>query len=691
MYMHYNTERAHQLLIAGSGNNVATFRDQQEEAIRHIVEGRGKLLVVQKTGWGKSFVYFIATKLMRESGRGPALLVSPLLALMRNQVEAARRMGLRAEAIHSENDSEHADIEQRFVANEVDILLITPERLGNAHFSREVLAKVAVNISLLIVDEAHCISDWGHDFRPHYRKLEGIIRALPQNMRLLATTATANQRVTEDLKKVLGHDLTINKGDLNRPSLTLQTIFLPTQEERLAWLADQLLSLDGHGIIYTLTKRDANQVASWLQENGINAQAYTGDSAERREYLEQALLHNQVKALVSTTALGMGYDKPDLHFVIHYQMPNSVVAYYQQVGRAGRALESAYGVLLSGHEEDNINNFFIKNAFPTKEEVNGILGELYVEQDGLSINDLMSRLNISKSRLDHTMDLLSLESPSPISKQGAKYILAPVALSQEFWSRAERLTALRYQEQAQMKKYVQLTSGHMEFLINALDGDSSLVTHPTLPMLPAVPSPYMLERARIFLKRTGLPIEPRKQWPPGGLPKYSVSGRIPSALQANVGMSLCVWGDGGWGRVVREGRYMEEYFSDELVSACVELLKRWRPNPAPVWVTCMPSLMHPDLVPNFAERLAAEIGLPFYLVLEKIDHTKEQKAMANTQQQAHNIDGSMQVIPQNIQPGPVLLIDDIINSRWTSTVASWLLRNHGSGEVWPLALSKTGQ
>lgn len=310
---------------------------------------------------------------------------------------------------------------------------------------------------------------------------------------------------------------------------------------------------------------------------------------------------------------------------------------------------------------------------------------------GLSLHELLAKVNIGESRLKHIINVLLLESPSPISKEGSKHILAPVALSQEFWNRAERLTALRYQEQAQMKQYVQLDSGHMEFLINALDGDISLVTNPTLPMLPVVPSPDMLERAYIFLRRTGLPIEPRKQWPAGGLPKYSVSGRIPHDLQANVGMSLCVWGDGGWGRIVREGRYVDEYFSDELVSACVGLLRRWGPNPAPVWVTCMPSLMHPDLVPNFAKRLAAEIGLPFYMALEKIDHTKEQKAMANTQQQAHNIDGSMQVIPQNIQPGPVLLIDDIINSRWTSTVASWLLRNHGSGEVWPLALSKTGQ
>lgn len=310
--------------------------------------------------------------------------------------------------IHSENSTDHAKIEAKFLHNEVDILLITPERFANERFRTEVLARVADQISLLVIDEAHCISDWRHDFRPHYRLLERIVRVLPFNLRLLATTATANNRVMADLTTVLGPKLEVLRGDLNRTSLSLQTIRLPSQAERLAWLAEQLVTLPGHGIIYTLTVRHANQVADWLRTQGFSVEAYTGQTGERREELEQALLNNQVKALVATTALGMGYDKPDLAFVIHYQMPGSVVAYYQQVGRAGRALDSAYGVLLSGEEQEGITDWFIRSAFPTRKEVDDVLEALEKEPGGLSIPELMTRVNLNKVRLEKTITALSL-------------------------------------------------------------------------------------------------------------------------------------------------------------------------------------------------------------------------------------------------------------------------------------------
>ena len=394
--MAYDPKRALELLRIGSGRADAIFRDGQEDAIRHIVDGKGRLLVVQKTGWGKSFVYFIAIKLLREAGGGPALLISPLLALMRNQIAAAERMGVRAATINSDNQDEWKSVEAKLRRNEVDILLIAPEKLGNDWFNTEVLAGIAGQISLMVIDEAHCISDWGHDFRPHYRLLERIARTLPANLRLLATTATANDRVMEDLVAVLGPNMKVLRGDLNRSSLTLQTMRLPSQAVRLAWIAQQLSSLPGHGIIYTLTIRDANQLADWLKAQGFAVEAYTGKTGDRREELEQALQENKVKALVATTALGMGYDKPDLAFVIHFQMPGSVVAYYQQVGRAGRALESAYGVLLSGDEEEGITDWFIRNAFPTRQEVDDVLGALNEAPEGLSIPDLMTCVNMSK-------------------------------------------------------------------------------------------------------------------------------------------------------------------------------------------------------------------------------------------------------------------------------------------------------
>ncbi|MEX0958517.1 MAG: RecQ family ATP-dependent DNA helicase [Burkholderiales bacterium] len=470
--MIYDANRVLGILRLGTGRPDASFREGQEEAIRHIVEGRGRLLVVQKTGWGKSFVYFIATKLLREAGEGPALLISPLLSLMRNQIAAAERMGVCAVTINSDNLDEWTNVEAAAQRNEVDILLISPERLANERFRTEVLERIAARIALLVIDEAHCISDWGHDFRPHYRLLERIVRTLPPNLRLVATTATANNRVMDDLRTVLGPNLSVSRGDLNRPSLTLQTMRLHSQAERLAWLAAQVPALPGSGIIYTLTVRDAVQVADWLQSRGLSVESYTGETGERRPELEQALLENRVKALVATTALGMGFDKPDLAFVIHYQTPGSVVAYYQQVGRAGRALDSAYGVLLSGAEETSITDYFIESAFPTRDEVQDVLDALQAAPNGLSVPELLGRLNLSMGRIQKTIDLLSLESPAPIVKQGTKWQLAAANLSEAFWARADRLTALRHDEQRQMQAYVSLRSEHMEFLIQALDWDS---------------------------------------------------------------------------------------------------------------------------------------------------------------------------------------------------------------------------
>jgi len=688
--VNYNAARALELLRIGSGQADAAFRNGQEEAIRHVVEGRGRLLVVQKTGWGKSFVYFIATRLLRDRGSGPALLISPLLALMRNQIAAAERMGVRAATINSDNQSEWTEVEARLGRDEVDILLISPERLANDRFRAEVLADIAARISLLVVDEAHCISDWGHDFRPHYRLLERIVRTLPPNLRLLATTATANNRVMDDLAEVLGPNLEVLRGDLNRTSLSLQTIVLASQAERLAWLAGQLAALPGHGIIYTLTVHDANQVADWLKSRGFNAEAYTGKT-ENREELELALLHNQVKALVATTALGMGYDKPDLAFVIHYQVPGSVVAYYQQVGRAGRALDFAHAVLLSGSEDEEITDWFIRSAFPKPQEVAKVLEALEAEPDGLSIPALLSRVNLSRGRIEKTIQLLSLESPAPIAKQGSKWQITTAKLGDAFWERAKRLTDLRREEQRQMREYVALRFGeHMRFLVEALDGDPSSISPPTLRPLPATPDAALVREATAFLRRTNLPIEPRKRWPPGGMPIYKVSGNISGAHQAQTGKALCVWGDAGWGSLVRQGKYRDNYFDDDLVAACVAMIRRWNPQPAPAWVTGIPSLRHPDLVPDVARRLAVALELPFQMALAKTYSRPEQKTMANSTQQARNIDGSLVLIGESLPNGPVLLVDDIVDSRWTLTAAAWLLRSSGSGKVWPIALSLTG-
>ena len=688
--MTYDSSHALELLRRGSNIPTAVFRNGQEEAIRHIVEGGTRLLVVQKTGWGKSFVYFIANKLLREAGHGPAILISPLLALMRNQIAAAQRIGIRAATINSDNQTDWDEIEAGVRRDDVDILLISPERLANERFRGQVLARVAERISLLVIDEAHCISDWGHDFRPHYRLLERIIRTLPRNLRLLATTATANDRVMKDLTEILGPQLEISKGDLNRPSLKLQTIRLPNQAERLAWLAEHIPILTGHGIIYTLTIRDAVQVAEWLKSRGLIVESYTGETGERRAEIEQALLENRVKALVATTALGMGFDKPDLAFVVHYQVPGSVVAYYQQVGRAGRALDSAYGILLSGAEDTDITDYFIESAFPTREEAAKVLDAIEREPSGLSIPDLLGRINLSKRRIQTTIDLLSLESPAPIVKLDSKWQLTTTSLSDSFWQRTKRLTDLRREEQRQMQEYVKLKSGHMEFLIRALDGIPGQVSTPPLPDLETHPDPVLVQQAISFLRATSLDIEARKMWPSGGLPRYRVKGKIPIEHQFQTGKALCVWGDSGWGQLVRQGKYKDGRFADELVEACSSMIRGWNPKPLPTWITCVPSLRHPKLVPDFSQRLANKLNLPFRVALKKTDDRPEQKTMANSTQQARNIDGAFALDEQQVLTGSVLLIDDMVDSRWTFTVVSWLLLTHGIDNVFPVALSLTG-
>jgi ATP-dependent DNA helicase RecQ len=689
--MPYDPTRALELLRFGTQSPTATFRDGQEEAVRHVVDGKARLLVVQKTGWGKSFVYFIATKLLREQGNGPAILISPLLALMRNQIAAAERMGVRAVTINAGNRDEWDTVEGDLNRNAVDILLIHPKRLMNEQFNTQVLARIAAKVSLLVIDEAHCISDWGHDFVPEYRLIERRIRLLPQNLRVLATTATANKRVMEDLETVLGPNLAISSGDLSRPSLLLQTMRMPSQAERLAWLATHLPNIPGSGIIYALTQRDAERVAEWLRLRGLAVEAYHSSlTPERANALEDALLANEVKALVATTKLGMGFDKPDLAFVIHYQSPGSVVAYYQQVGRAGRKLPAAHGVLLSGKEETDITSHFIDSAFPSRDEVAAVLEALGAEVNGLSINGLMERVNVSFGRIDKALLLLSLESPAPIVKQDSKWKLTAANLPEEFWQRAERLTALRQVEQAQMQEYVQLKNGHMEFLIRALDGDPGSYHVPNLAPLSSAIEELVARDAVAFLRRTSLPLEPRKKWPPGGLATLGVTGNtnILPARNLQAGKVLCMWGDAGWGELVRLGKYRDGHFSDDLVKACAVLVREWVPNPAPQWLTSIPSLRHVNLVPDFARRLAIVLNLPFHPVLQKTDDRPAQKEMANSSQQARNVDGSLG-IQGTVPTGPVLLVDDMVDSRWTLTVAAYLLTTHGSGPVFPLALAST--
>lgn len=679
----YDSALSYLRIAIGKPN--AQFQPDQWEAIEALVAQRSQLLVVQRTGWGKSMVYFLATRLLRDQGLGPTLLVSPLLALMRNQLEAANRIGLAAVKIDSTNLELWESVKAQLYRNQADILLISPERLSNESFRNDVLARITPG--LFVVDEAHCISDWGHDFRPDYRRITRVLQSLPSNVPVLATTATANNRVVADVNTQLGARLQTVRGSLVRDSLQLQAITLPHQASRLAWLAEQVPRLPGSGIIYARTQRDVGLVTRWLTSQGISAAGYHGGTGDDRESLEQQLLNNQLKVLVATSALGMGFDKPDLRFVIHYQRPGSVVDYYQQVGRAGRDGSPSFGIMLSGREDDDITNYFISAAFPPTEHVEQILAAIDDSEDGLSVPGLEKEINLSKGQIDKVIKLLDVLYPSPIDKQGTKYHRTAAPWQPNTKLEAE-LTALRKAEQAQILDYTAGSQCLMSFLRDALDDPNTspcgkcavCVGHPILPIQP---SEAMVLTAVHFLRNSNLPIAPRKQFAPGS--------RIHLSHQAEEGKALSVYKDAGWGSLVHNGKYITKRFDDTLVEAAAEMyLTRWHPAPAPMWVTAVPSLNRPTLVPDFAERLAARLGLPFVNAIRKVQDNGEQKKQQNNHHRVQNLNAAFAVtLPPAYAGKPVLLVDDMVDSNWTFTVLAVLLRQNGTGPVFPLALAKT--
>jgi len=689
--------RALALLRRSMDDANVTFHAGQWETIQSLCR-RGWLLVIQRTGWGKSSIYFITTALLRATGAGPTIIVSPLLALMRDQVAAAQRMGLCAITINSSADDTRARDEARLRVDDVDVLLISPERLADERFTDGVLRPLLPHIGLFVVDEAHCISDWGHDFRPDYRRLADIVRALPRSTPVLATTATATDRVVEDIRARLGR-LRVTRGPLTRSSLRLQSIELPGPAARLAWLAEHLPLLPGSGIVYALSVRDTRRVAAWLRAQGIDAAAYNASlDVDARADLEARLLGNRVKALVATPALAMGFDKPDLGFVAHYQRPGSLPHYYQQVGRAGRALDTAYGVLLGGPDDAAIVEYFIRTAYPPEDHIVEVMGALNRAMDGLSPTELERETDLNARDTQRVLKLLAARSPTPIRRRSGRwYVTGTLYVSED--STVGKLKTHRREEWARVLHYARAEDCLMRSLTRALDDPATercgrCAPCRGAPLLPHAYSPDLERRAEEFLRQADQCIPARTRWPGDAVASYGWTGNIPRTLRHEEGRALCHWGDDGWGDLVRQGKQDSGCFDDTLARATAAMVReRWAPRPAPAWVTAVPSLNHPELVPDFARRVAEELGLPFIPSVGKTRQTAPQKSMRNDYRQAHNLEnafvveaGAGQARPR-LHNGPVLLVDDIVDSGWTFAIVAALLRGAGSGPVFPLALA----
>jgi ATP-dependent DNA helicase RecQ len=562
--------------------------------------------------------------------------------------------------------------------------LISPERLNNPAFARDILPGLLDRIGLLVVDEVHCISDWGHDFRPDYRRLARIVQSLPPNTPVLGTTATANNRVIADVVDQFGADLTVERGGLDRESLALQVINLPDVADRLAWLLHVVPDLEGSGIVYCLTIRDAELVGGWLADHGVAARVYTGKSQpEDRLVIEEELSRGEVKAVIATSALGMGYDNRHIQFVIHFQSPGSPIFYYQQVGRAGRAVDHAYGILLTGTEDREIQDFFIDTAFPTEAETNAILSALTTGPKKL--NELEGVVNIQRSRIAAFLKILEVEGA--VYREDSTW-----HRSAQRWTyptaRVEAITLARRDEQQAMIEYATTRACLMQFLRNQLDDREALACgrcanclgHPLLPAAP--PEDLRLEAVR-HLKRTWLEVPPRLQWPAEtGLPSLKEN-----ANQA--GRTLCRWGDPGWGRMVGQDKYQTGQVRDELINAAAEMINEWNPEPRPEWVTCIPDRAEHHFVADFAARLADRLGLPFVPAVVRRAERARQQSMNNSYQQVRNLIGVFEVV--NPKPEPVFLVDDMVDSRWTFTMVGFQLRSTGVTAVYPVALADTSR
>ena len=674
-------------LRALTGDAGSSFRSGQLEAIRDVVVDRARVLCVQRTGWGKSAVYFIATALLREAGAGPTLIVSPLLALMRNQIAAAERLGLRAHTINSTNVGEWDEVRDRLASDEIDLLLISPERLNNPRFREAMLPLFAASVGLLVIDEAHCISDWGHDFRPDYRRVKDMLDALAPGVAVLGTTATANDRVVGDVLEQLatpgGAELRSYRGALARTSLRLEVDELPRPAERLAWLVEHLPEMPGSGIVYTLTKRDAEQVAGFLEANGISATAYSGEQAtEERVLTEERLLRNEIKAVVATSALGMGYDKADLAFVVHFQAPGSVVSYYQQVGRAGRGVVHADVVLLRGAEDRRIQDFFIEQAFPDRERVAAVLAELEAAGgEGRTTRELMAAVNLGMGRIEAMLKILDVEGA--VRREGTRWQLVPGADWTYDEERYARVTALRRQEQRAMAAFGSDGRCLMRTLQEELDDpeakDCGRCSVCTAPRFAAPPDRTLVELAQRHLRLSPVTLEVKKMAPDAG----GTMRKIPQDSLTEPGFALARVGDGGWWPAVQRG-LSGGTFESEVIAGLADALGS---GPAQVrWVTAIPSRRLGALMDKLAVRLAEELGVQKVDLVRRVRDSPPQREMANAVQQAANVRGAFEILAAP-PAGTGVLLDDRRGSGWTLAMVGGQLRRAGAERVIPLVLA----
>ena len=648
------------------------FHDLQWQVIENLLAGR-RVLFIEKTGFGKSLCFqFPATQL-----DGVTIVFSPLIALMRDQVRSMQDKGIRAAAINSnQEDDENATIITNAQNNQLDILYIAPERMENAAW---ITAAREMKIAMVVIDEAHCISMWGQSFRPNYRRIVNLVRLLPRNFPVLATTATATPRVQEDIIEQVGTDLIPIRGQLMRSNIRLFVVHVESEDEKFFWLAEYLPKLKKTGIVYTGTQANTDIFSNWLQFLKFNSAAYSGRlDAESRMRIETDFINNKYDCVVSTNALGMGIDKPDIRFIIHTQVPQSPIHYYQEIGRAGRDGQEAFAILLYNAKEDReLPQSFVDGSKPPIKMYNKVIE--VTKRELLGLNDIIRRTNLKKTHVEIILSDLMDQGiiNQQIIRNSKKYFFNPDAPALDLTA-FETLRNAQNQELERMLEYTGISSCRMQYLCNYLgderQGACGVCDNDARQHMRVVATEAMKQQLQEF-RETFFPV----------LEVETTKSKIVNGVAASY------YGVSNVGAALRHSKYEGGGdFPDWLLRLTLKAFRKYYGNTKFDLILYVPPTESGDLVKNFAEKISRTLGIPISHKLVKTAETSPQKVFQSGISKKDNVHGKFAYqTPAEIAGKSILLIDDIFDSGYTIKEIGQYLTNIGAATIAPLVIART--
>lgn len=655
------------------------FYDEQWFAIQRILNGE-RILMIERTGFGKSLCYqFPATQFA-----GITVIFSPLIALMRDQVKSLNSKGIAAKFINSEQTAEeNMSTIQEAIAGKIKILYIAPERQENQEWIK---ATRKMNLFMVVIDEAHTISVWGHDFRPAFRRIINLVKLLPLSLPVLATTATATKRVQRDIEQQIGGKLTTIRGNLVRENFRLYVIKVHSEDEKMVWLAQNLNNIYGTGMIYTGTRVDTEIYAKWLSSNGINAINYNaGHDADTRKDIENGLMQNRFKCVVSTNALGMGIDKPDIRFIIHTQIPASPIHYYQEIGRAGRDGKPTIIILFyneakdeKGIEEDyKLPLSFIDGARPSREKYLKAIEAL--KNEPLGGRGLMKATNLKQTQIRVIKaDLIDQGIAKEVLNGKNKTLEYQFGAKELDTQSFENLRLAKLKDLDNMVSYVNTTKPRMQFLCEFLDDENNInysnCDNTNLKKQSVVLTNEWKEKLSVF-RETYFPV----------LEVETMKSKIVNGVAASY------YGVSNVGNAIHRSKYENGGdFPDFLLRLTLKAFRKTFGNTKFDLVLYVPPTHSGDLVKNFASKFANVINVPISHKLIKVRQTNEQKVFQNGWLKQDNVkDAFSYITPNEIIGKKIILLDDIFDSGATMKEIGKLLTSMGAEMIVPVTIAKT--